>query len=206
MAYRGYTGRRRVPLWLRGLIALILAGALAYAALLGTVLTGGRDQLRGEPEVMIVLGCKVEAWGPSVLLQDRLDEALDYWEDHPDILIVTSGGQGPNEPAAEARAMADYLIANGVPEEQILLEDRSHNTDQNLRYSRELLLEHGCDPADGAVVVSNGFHLARVRLLAERNGYGEVSTLAAPSSHLPSLLWMYVREPMALVKSFLLDR
>ena len=155
---------------------------------------------------MIVLGCKVEAWGPSVLLQDRLDEALDYWEDHPDILIVTSGGQGPNEPAAEARAMADYLTASGVPEEQILLEDRSHNTDQNLRYSRELLLEHGCDPADGAVVVSNGFHLARVRLLAERNGYGEVSTLAAPSSHLPSLLWMYVREPMALVKSFLLDR
>ena len=187
MAYRGYTGRRRVPLWLRGLIALILAGALAYAALLGTVLTGGRDQLRGEPEVMIVLGCKVEAWGPSVLLQDRLDEALDYWEDHPDILIVTSGGQGPNEPAAEARAMADYLIASGVPEEQ-------------------MLLEHGRDPADGAVVVSNGFHLARVRLLAERNGYGEVSTLAAPSSHLPSLLWMYVREPMALVKSFLLDR
>ena len=56
------------------------------------------------------------------------------------------------------------------------------------------------------VVVSNGFHLTRARMLAERAGYDSVSTLAAPSSHLPSRLHMYVREPLALVKSFFLDR
>ena len=43
-------------------------------------------------------------------------------------------------------------------------------------------------------------------MLAGRFGYGEISTLAAPSSHLPSRLYMYIREPLALVKSFLLDR
>lgn len=56
------------------------------------------------------------------------------------------------------------------------------------------------------MVVSNGFHLTRARMLAERAGYDSVSTLAAPSSHLPSRLHMYVREPLALVKSFFLDR
>ena len=54
--------------------------------------------------------------------------------------------------------------------------------------------------------MSNGFHLTRARMLAQRAGFGEVSTLAAPSSDLPARLYMYVREPLALVKSFLLDR
>ena len=143
---------------------------------------------------------------PSILLRDRLDRALDYLEDHPDLTVVVSGGQGDNEPVTEARCMADYLMERGVEEDQLLLEERSHNTDQNLRYSRELLEAEGCDLSQGVVVVSNGFHLTRARMLAERAGYDSVSTLAAPSSHLPSRLHMYVREPLALVKSFVADR
>ena len=58
------------------------------------------------------------------------------------------------------------------------------------------------------LVVSNGFHLARVRMLWDRAWEGEytLSTLAAPSSHIPSRLKMYIREPIALVKSFVFDR
>ena len=62
-----------------------------------------------------------------------------------------------------------------------------------------------CGEGD-VLVVSNGFHLTRARMLAERFGYGEVSTLAAPTSHIPSRIQMYIREPLALVKSFFLDR
>ena len=54
---------------------------------------------------------------PSILLQDRLDTALDYWEAHPEVTVVVSGGQGSNEPASEARCMADYLMDGGVPED-----------------------------------------------------------------------------------------
>ena len=58
------------------------------------------------------------------------------------------------------------------------------------------------------LVVSNGFHLTRVRMLFDRSWEGTytLSTLAAPASHTPSRLKMYIREPLALVKSFLLDR
>ena len=201
-SYKG----KRAPLWLKVLLALVLAGALSFSALLGAVLAGAHDQLLGEPRVMIVLGCQVREDGPSVLLRDRLDEALAYWEDHEDTLIVVSGGQGSNEPTTEARAMADYLEERGVEEDQILLEDRSHNTAQNLRYSRALLEEAGEDLSGGVIVVSNGFHLTRARMLAQRAGFDQVSALAAPTSHLPSRLQMYIREPLALVKSFLLDR
>ncbi len=201
-----YKGRRTGFSWLKLLLGLICAGLLVFATLLGFVLGGAHDRVTGDPQVMIVLGCQVKPWGPSVLLQDRLDKALEYWKDHPEVTIVASGGQGPDEPSTEARAMADFFLAQGVPEEKILLEGNSHNTYQNLLYSKETMEMAGFTTESGVLVVSNGFHLNRIRMLAGRTGLGEVSTLAAPTSHIPSRLKMYIREPIALVKSFVLDR
>lgn len=200
--------RKRKPLWLKVLLGLVLAGVVTFGALFGAVLYGSHDHIRGDPQVMVILGCQVKPWGPSVLLQDRLDKALDYLEDHPDLTIVVSGGQGPDEPVSEARCMYDYLTEHGVDEAQILLEDQSHNTVENLRYTVDLLAEAGYDTTADMVVVSNGFHLTRVRMLWSRvcGGDYNLSTLAAPSSHVPSRLKMYIREPLALVKSFVFDR
>ena len=197
------------PKWLRALAGCVIAVCMtAILVTLGKMAMAAADRpADGQDCTVVVLGCQVMPDGePSILLRDRLDRALDYLEDHPDLTVVVSGGQGDNEPVTEARCMADYLMERGVEEDQLLLEERSHNTDQNLRYSRELLEAEGCDLSQGVVVVSNGFHLTRARMLAERAGYDSVSTLAAPSSHLPSRLHMYVREPLALVKSFFLDR
>lgn len=203
----GYGGKRKHPI-LKVLLALILLGVLCFAALEAVSLFGARDEVKGGPKIMIVLGCQVKPWGPSLLLQDRLDKALSYLKDHPDMTVVASGGQGPDEHITEAQCMYDYLTANGVNGENILLEENSHNTNQNLRYSLALLAEDGYDPTDDIIVVSNGFHLSRVRMLWNRisGGQDNLSTLAAPTSHIPSRLKMYIREPIALVKSFVLDR
>ena len=170
----------------------------------GVVLGGSRDDINGEPDIMIVLGCQVMPWGPSVTLQDRLNEALLWLEDHPNTTVVVTGGKGTDEVLSEAQAMANYLVEHGFPEDQILLEDRATNTKENLIYSMELLK---LEPGEDVIVVSNGFHLARTRLLWSRLG-GEredLSTLAAPMSHRPSVIKQHLREPLALIKSFLLD-
>lgn len=205
--YEPYSGKKRASRLKQFFVCLVSAGVLCYALLLALVLYGGFNHISGEPQTMIVLGCQVKPWGPSTLLQDRLDTALDYWEEHPDILIVVSGGQGEDEHISEAQAMYDYLIERGVDGGQILLENQSSNTIQNLVFSIRLLADEGYDVTDGTVVVSNGFHLSRVRMLWSRvcGGADDLSTLAAPSSHVPSLLKMYIREPLALVKSFLFD-
>lgn len=200
-----YKGRRFHPVW-QAFLALVLLGIVVFAVLLGQVLSGARDDVTGDPQVMIVLGCKLEDWGPSWMLQDRLDKALDYLKDHPDLTVVVSGGQGNNEPKAEAQGMADYLAEHGISRENMILETMSHNTWQNLSFSARHLEEAGYDIKDGVMIVSNGFHLTRARMLAERIGFEQVSVLAAPSSHVPSRLKMYIREPIALVKSFVLDR
>ena len=194
--------------WLKAFFALILVGVLSFGGLFAAVLYGSYNHITGDPQVMVILGCRVMPGGePSMLLQDRLETALDYLEEDPDILVVVSGGQGSNEPVSEAACMADWLEEKGISEDRIFQEDQSSNTKENLIFSKELLAREGIDVGETDVlVVSNGFHLTRARMLAERFGYGEVSTLAAPSSHIPSRIQMYIREPLALVKSFLLDR
>lgn len=205
--YKHYQGRNSGKRIWKAILALLLAGVLAFGVLLGLVLSGGHDKVQGDPQVMVILGCQVKPWGPSILLQDRLDKALDYLEDHPDMTVVVSGGQGADEHISEAQAMRDYLVEQGFPEEQILMEDQSANTIQNLQYSIDLLAEAGYDVTADIAVVSNGFHLTRVRMLWNRvcGEDSSLTTLAAPSSHVPSRLKMYIREPLALVKSFLLD-
>lgn len=199
---KNYTGRK-LSGWIKALIALILVGVLGFSALEGVILVNGRTQISGEPDIMIILGCQVKSYGPSQTLQDRLDTALEYLKDHPDMTVVVSGGQGPDEPTSEAQCMFDYLAAAGFPAEQIIQEDASHNTAQNLRYTRALLDELGYDIQGSFLVVSSNFHLARVKLLW--GDLGELSVLAAPVSHAPTAVKMFFREPLALVKSFFFD-
>ena len=206
---KSYKGRRWMKSkWVKAFIALILVGVLVFGALLGAVLHGSYDHVEGEPNIMVILGCQVKPWGPSVLLQDRINKAADYLQSHPNVMVVASGGQGADEPMTEARAIYDALVERGISGERILLEEQSINTIQNLRYSMALLEQVGHDVDQDIVVVSNGFHLTRVRMLWARihGNDDNLSTLAAPSSHVPSRYKMYIREPIALVKSFILDR
>ena len=208
MEYNSYRGRKRAARRLLAvLLALVLAGIVSFLIPFTVMLAGAHTDVRGEPQIMVIFGCQLRESGPSTLLRDRLDTALAYLEEHPDMTVVVSGGQGTNEPASEAQGMYDYLTAHGVDGEHILLDDRSFNTRENVAYSLEALAAGGYDTSGGVVLVSNYYHVARARMLWERaDGAGPVSVLAAPSSHRPTALRMYVREPLALVKSFFFDR
>lgn len=208
--YHPYEGRRK-PLCLKILLAVVLLAVLTFAVLEGIVLSGGRTQVAegdGAPEVMVIFGCKVDPDGPSILLQDRLDTALDYLEDHPDMAVVVSGGQGDDEPVSEAQAMYDYLVEHGADGEQIIREDQSRNTWQNVNNTLDILRSGELTETERVLLVSSDFHLTRIQMLWNRaSGGGDtLSTLAAPVSHFPSRVQMFFREPFALVKSFLFDR
>ena len=201
--YRPYSGKRRSTPWLRLLAALVAIGLVVFLALEAVVIFHARSHVRGEPGAMVILGAKLNDDGPSRFLQRRLESALEYLEDHPDIIVVVSGGQGPDEPDSEANGMEEFLRQSGF-EGIILKEDQSHNTKENLKNSKDILAGAGYDVADGVILVSNDFHLARAKLLGNRFGY-QVSLLAARSDHLGHKIYSYLREPIGLVKSALLD-
>lgn len=213
--YQGghYAGRKQWPRVLVLLLGILLGLALIlFGAMQIVIAVHDGTNISGQPNLMVIFGCQVRKDGPSILLRDRLDTALDYLEDHPDMSIVVTGGKGNDEHISEAQAMYDYLTAHGVDGENIYLEDQSRNTHQNISYTQKLIYEtEEITPQGEVLLVSSGFHLARIRMLWGRAFAGTplahgISTLDAPVSHFPSAVKMFFREPLALVKSFLFDR
>ena len=190
------------------LLILVLIGLVGFSALQVVVSVNSRDSIQGDPRLMIVFGCKVESYGPSIMLRDRLDAAFRYLRAKPEVTAILTGGQGDDEHTSEAQAMFDYLTNRGIEADRLLIEEQSHNTWENVQESRLLLEEKGYKAAQDVILVSNGFHLARIELLWERAVVGDyqISKLAAPVSHVPSAIQMFFREPLALVKSFIFDR
>ena len=189
------------------LLVLIALALLAFLALEAVVIAGSRSERKKDPDVVLILGCKIWGEEPSPALQRRLDTALDYLEELEGQgctpLIVVSGGKGDDEPISEAQSMADYLIGQGLEAGRILLEDQSTSTASNLKNTIALLEREGLKNPH-VTIVSNGFHLTRVRMLAARYGM-DCSTLSAPMPDWPSRLYSTLREAPALVKSFLMD-
>lgn len=112
------------------------------------------------------------------LLAHRVDRAIWAWRRNPGSRIVMSGGQGPDEAVSEASAMRDYALGQGVPAEAILCEERSRNTRENIRFSRDLIraTATGGGEARGPrgegriLVVSDDYHVFRALLLAREAG------------------------------------
>lgn len=189
----------KIPKGLRWCIRVLFgAGVALFIVVEGLILS----QLDAAPpagaDVCIILGAQMKASGPSDVLQRRLDRALDYLRENPGTLVVVSGGQGSDEPVSEARGMRDYLVARGIAQERILMEDASTSTWENLDYSAKLIDKDG----DKVVVVTNNFHVFRAVAIARKQGYGAVQGMAA-STHRGNLLNNLFREFLGVVKDFL---
>ncbi|MFK4106097.1 YdcF family protein [Streptomyces sp. NPDC019531] len=106
------------------------------------------------------------------LLASRLDRAHALFDaqvargGRP--VLITSGGQGPDEAVPEAHAMADYLSARGVPAESLLREAESATTEENLRNSKALMDERG--GGYRCAIVTNDFHAFRAAIIARGMG------------------------------------
>ena len=91
-----------------------MVGSIVYALLVGFVAVSGyANPPTGQEKAIIVLGAGLRRDKPSTLLRFRLDKAYEYAVAHPDVLVVTSGGQGRDEWVPEGQAMRDYLIERG---------------------------------------------------------------------------------------------
>ena len=175
------------------LLCLVL-GLAAFAILEVQVIRYSRTDRETPVSAVVILGAGVNGTTPSLSLQVRLEAALDYLKDKPEIPIVVSGSQGPGEDISEARCMADWLADHGIAEDRILLEEQADNTEENIRFSKELLLQCGIDPAsDHIAVVSADYHLYRASCYW--GGENMVPVAAPmPAAYLPLTVNYYIRE------------
>lgn len=166
----------RTPVWVGvGTAAGGLAGYLAFLFLCFVcyAFLYGRLRVHREADFVVVLGSGLVG-GSTVppLLASRLRRAQSVHarlaERGAAPVIITSGGQGPDEDLPESHAMADDLIAHGFPAGLIEREDRSTTTDENLRFSKAIMEK--TKPDYRCVIVTNNYHAFRAALTARRTG------------------------------------
>lgn len=177
-----------------------IAGFLIVISLFSFLFVAGHvTRPTGEEEVAIVLGAGLMGDRPNSVLAKRLQKCADYAAKHPDMIIVTSGGQGSDEIVPEALAMKNYLVELGIAEDRIYMEDKSTTTEENFRFSLNVMKDLGYGENTGVVIITNDFHCFRSEKYALQEGYTNVRTLPAPT---PIGIWLpnYIREIMAVGK------
>ena len=180
---------------------MIIALGILYVVITQClVFSGFKKTTAKNLDYIIVLGSQVKPSGPAVVTRYRLDEAYRYAAENPETIIIVSGGQGSNEPASEASVMRDYLIAKGIDESRILMEDKSTNTSENLQFCSTLYPEL----TDSSVgIVSSNFHIFRALAIARKSGYSDIYGIPAHSVilYLPNNC---IRESVGILKDFLM--
>ena len=139
---------------------------------------GNRDDVR-PADAIVVLGAAQYNGVPSPIYQARLDHAIDLFEEGVAPTLVMTGGKLPGDKTTEADAGRAYAIAQGVPADAILVEDRGRTTLESLRTVGGMLHDHGLD---SAVFVSDRTHMLRVLRIARDQG---VDAFGSPTQTSP---------------------
>ncbi len=142
-------------------------------------------------QVVVVFGAEVHRDGqPSVCLVDRVRTAAQLYKAGLARRLIMSGAQGANEPLNEVAVMRTLAIGFGVPAAAIALDPKGYNTAATVRDTVPLFRSAGYG---SVAVVSDFFHLPRVKLAYQRFGY-DVITVPSHARRIPQTTQLVVRE------------
>ncbi|MDE6796709.1 MAG: YdcF family protein [Ruminococcus sp.] len=157
------------------------------------------DPPPNENTTLVVLGCKVKNGRPSLMLKRRLDCAFEYLSEHENVSVIVSGGQGSDEIISEAQCMKEYLTETGISPERIFMEDKSTNTEENLKFSQEIISREGLP--EKITLVTDSFHQCRAEMLAENIGIKPYNISGYTSWYIVPTYW--VREWFGIAYYFI---
>ncbi len=152
--------------------------------------------------IAIVPGAYVIGLRPSSALRDRLQTALELYEDGTVSRILVSGDHGRTN-YDEVGAMQHWLLSRGVAEQDIVLDHAGFRTLDTMVRARNVFgVRH-------AIVCTQRFHLARAVFLARRAGI-DARGVVADRMRYAAHYWNHIREalarPAAVVDSYVLRR
>ena len=210
--YKKYNKNKKIRFVSR--LVLIFAGIFAvYCAIVSsfmisgmmntprTAFSSGTDGTY-EPETVIILGCKTINGNPSVMLAARLDKAAEYLAENPQAVCIVTGGKGSDEIEAEAVTMERYLITKGIDKTRIYKEDRATNTEENIKYSKEIIEKEKLP--EHVIIVSESYHVYRGMRNAQKLGLN-AAALPAPTKTPWALPSYWLREIFAVSRDFAAD-
>ncbi len=213
--------RDKIPLGMKvGAVTLACAGVVIFVVVEFLIGLNFFPEQKQSADYAIVPGSQFEGDTPGKSLAYRLDEAVEYAQIHPNTILILSGGKLGEEGTSEADIMYDYLLAHGVPDYQMIKEDRSTNTYENMFYSKSIIDErenlrresarvaltemgYPVPPDSGTsinvVIITSNFHVMRAKSIAKKIGIENVTAIPVESD---PVLFVHncVRECFAILK------
>jgi uncharacterized SAM-binding protein YcdF (DUF218 family) len=156
--------RRRAVRVLKVLVIAIVL-AIGFTALRIYRFSGTSSDTQADAAV--VLGAAVWSQGVSPVFRERINHAIDLYRRRQVHKIIFTGGQGNANEPTEAAAARMYAIENGISQSDILIEQRSHTTYENLVYAKQLADVHGLKKV---LIVSDPMHMKRAIAMAQDVG------------------------------------
>ncbi|WP_336779313.1 YdcF family protein [Paenibacillus illinoisensis] len=185
----------------RILLTVFGIGAVSFVIIEALVFTQLNANDPEQADYVIILGSGIRGTELSLTLKQRLDASLDYIRNHPQTPVIVSGGQGPGESIPEALAMKNYLVDQGITPAQVIMEDKSTSTQENMAFSKKIIDEAGLEHPE-IMIVTSDYHMFRSKYLAAKNGYAAEYGISAPSPGYLKPINM-IREYFAVVKAFM---
>lgn len=183
-------------------IGVVTVSCLWLISAVAVLVWSSRDEAR-PAQAIVVLGAAQYAGKPSPVLRARLDHALDLWNRHLASLLILTGGTGSGDTTSEAAVGRNYAKKHGVPDSAILVENEGRTTSESMRAVAGMLEVRGLQ---SALLVSDPFHMLRLRILARRFGFTPYMspTRTSPISPNREERWKYIfseslKAPMAFI-------
>ena len=156
-----------------------------------------------DKDAIIILGCQIKKDGTLTnLLKARVDRAIEFAKmqmenTSKDIVFVPSGGKGADEIISEAEAMRNYLLAQGVSSEKILIDDKSVSTYENIKFSNNVIQEN--IPNATTAFSTTNYHVLRAGSIA----YNQGVNLEGIGAKTKTYFWVnaFIREFIATIVS-----
>ncbi|MCM0041244.1 MAG: YdcF family protein [Algoriphagus sp.] len=127
---------------------------------------------------------------------DRITQALQLYRMGKIKKILITGGQGlyPTNSYSEAELLKRFLIMTGLPETDILLEEKSVNTRENALFTKGFLEKNGIATDQEFVLITSAFHMPRSKKCFDKVGLKTIPFPVDYYSHdlkydLPSLVY-----------------
>lgn len=200
--YRYNTAKKLFYKYRKTTLSIVSLSFLFAATLETLILTSANTdpgKVSGKIDSILVLGGGTKNNQPGAVLKGRLDQALAYAENHPNVTFIVSGGLGFGKTTSEGTIMRNYLVENGIEPDRIQIEDKATSTYENLLYTKKMIASDG-----QLLIVTSDFHLFRTKMIAKRVGI-EAEGLGSPL-RISSVPQAHVREYMAIIKSYFTDR
>ena len=169
---------------------VVTAFTLWVISAAAVLIWSSRDEAR-PAQAIVVLGAAQYAGKPSPVLRARLDHALNLWNRHLASLLILTGGTGAGDTTSEAAVGRIYATKHGVPDSAILVENEGRTTSESMRAVAGMLEVRGLQ---SALLVSDPFHMLRLRILARRFGFTPYTspTQTSPISPNREARWKYM--------------